>query len=405
MLVLVLILVVIALVLLLAGWFLHLVVLAWTSVGISVLAGLVLLYDWWQTRSAVRAGRQGSGGLRDGDGDRDRAVPQGAAAAGAVGAGAAGAGAAGAMGAGPDGYGGADMEPATQVLPVVPPPSNSAEETVVMPVVAPSGSPEAPSGASRSSGLSSQSVTESPADEPAATRSTDGGTTAVDPAAGPEPGGRRRPGGRCRPARRVPVRTGARGRVRRRWGGADPRHDRGDGGAGGRAPAGAPRRSRRPTGPARPVPRSPAERPRGRCRRRAVRPPRQRPGRHPGARTTARPAPTGRPVPPRSRRRWPRRAGRAPGRRPHADRGAVDTSGEAPEEPRDQAHASLVARLPDEVIVIDEHPRYHVQGCPSLPGQPLIPLPVSEAVELGFTPCGWCTPNRVLSERNPAEAR
>ena len=61
MLVLVLILVVIALVLLLAGWFLHLVVLAWTSVGISVLAGLVLLYDWWQTRSAVRAGRQGSG--------------------------------------------------------------------------------------------------------------------------------------------------------------------------------------------------------------------------------------------------------------------------------------------------------------------------------------------------------
>ena len=83
------------------------------------------------------AGRQGSGGLRDGDGDRDRAVPQGAAAAGAVGAGAAGAGAAGAMGAGPDGYGGADMEPATQVLPVVPPPTNAAEETVVMPVVAP----------------------------------------------------------------------------------------------------------------------------------------------------------------------------------------------------------------------------------------------------------------------------
>ncbi|MDQ4118858.1 MAG: hypothetical protein M3235_18125, partial [Actinomycetota bacterium] len=186
MLVLVLILVVIALVLLLAGWFLHLVVLAWTSVGISVLAGLVLVYDWWQTRSAVRAGRQGSGSQRDGDGDR--AAPRGAAAAGAVGAGAVGAGAAGAAGAGPDPYGGADMEPATQVLPVVPPPANAAEETVVMPVVAPSGSAEAPSGASRSSGLSSQSVAESSADEPVTTRAADG-TTAGDPAAGPEPGG------------------------------------------------------------------------------------------------------------------------------------------------------------------------------------------------------------------------
>ena len=156
MLVLVLILVVIALVLLLAGWFLHLVVLAWTSVGISVLAGLVLLYDWWQTRSAVRAGRQ-SGGSRDGDDDRQ--APGGSSGAGALGAGAAGAGAAGAVGAasagagsGPDAYGGADMEPATQVLPVMPPPTNAAEETVVMPVVAPSGSAGAPSGASRSSG-------------------------------------------------------------------------------------------------------------------------------------------------------------------------------------------------------------------------------------------------------------
>ncbi len=119
MLVLVLILVVIALVLLLAGWFLHLVVLAWTSVGISVLAGLVLLYDWWQTRSAVRAGRQPG---RDGDGDRSaQGQAPGAGAVGAgVGAGAVGAGVAG-SGAGPDAYGGADMEPATQVLPIVPP--------------------------------------------------------------------------------------------------------------------------------------------------------------------------------------------------------------------------------------------------------------------------------------------
>ena len=127
-------------------------------------------------------------------------------------------------------------------------------------------------------------------------------------------------------------------------------------------------------------------------------------GSAPDARTTARPAPTGLRC-----RRGADVGGAAGGPPPVDDRTRtaepVDTSGEAPEEPRDQAHASLVARLPDEVIVIDEHPRYHVQGCPSLPGQALIPLPVSEAVELGFTPCGWCTPNRVLSERNPAEAR
>ena len=79
--------------------------------------------------------------------------------------------------------------------------------------------------------------------------------------------------------------------------------------------------------------------------------------------------------------------------------------GEAPEEPREPTTASLVARLPDEVVVIDEHPRYHVQGCRSLPGQAVIPLPVSEAVELGFTPCGWCSPNRTLGERHPAQVR
>ncbi|MEV1293525.1 hypothetical protein [Pseudonocardia sp. NPDC049635] len=79
--------------------------------------------------------------------------------------------------------------------------------------------------------------------------------------------------------------------------------------------------------------------------------------------------------------------------------------GDAPEEPRDPTLASLVARLPDEVLVIDEHPRYHVQSCRALPGRPVIPLPVSEAVELGFTPCGWCSPNRSLGERHPAQVR
>jgi hypothetical protein len=62
----------------------------------------------------------------------------------------------------------------------------------------------------------------------------------------------------------------------------------------------------------------------------------------------------------------------------------------------------VVALLPDEVLVIDEQPRYHLTGCRALASRPTIPLPVREAVELGFTPCAWCTPDRSLAERHPA---
>jgi hypothetical protein len=78
---------------------------------------------------------------------------------------------------------------------------------------------------------------------------------------------------------------------------------------------------------------------------------------------------------------------------------------EAPEEQSDPEAAALVSGLEDEVLVIDEHPRYHVTGCRSLAAAALIPLPVREAVELGFTPCGWCTPDRSLASRHRATAR
>ena len=67
--------------------------------------------------------------------------------------------------------------------------------------------------------------------------------------------------------------------------------------------------------------------------------------------------------------------------------------------------AAQVAGLEDEVVVIDEQPRFHVTGCRSLEGQALIPLPVREAVELGFTPCGLCSPSRTIAARHHAEAR
>ena len=79
--------------------------------------------------------------------------------------------------------------------------------------------------------------------------------------------------------------------------------------------------------------------------------------------------------------------------------------GAPPEEPRDADAAALVAELDDEVLVVDELPRYHLGGCRSLGGSPVIPLPAREAVELGFTPCAWCTPDRALSSRHRAAAR
>jgi hypothetical protein len=79
--------------------------------------------------------------------------------------------------------------------------------------------------------------------------------------------------------------------------------------------------------------------------------------------------------------------------------------GEPTTEQSDPADAALVATLEDEVVVIDEQPRYHVPGCDALTAHEPIPLPAREAVELGFTPCGWCRPNHTLAERHPAATR
>jgi len=56
------------------------------------------------------------------------------------------------------------------------------------------------------------------------------------------------------------------------------------------------------------------------------------------------------------------------------------------------ADAVQVARMDSEVLVVDGRPRYHVPDCPHLVGRLTEPIPVNEAVELGFTPCGLCRP-------------
>nr|WP_245577312.1 hypothetical protein [Actinoplanes globisporus] len=54
--------------------------------------------------------------------------------------------------------------------------------------------------------------------------------------------------------------------------------------------------------------------------------------------------------------------------------------------------AVRVARLDAEVLVVDGRPRYHLPDCPHLIGRLTEPIPVNEAVELGFSPCGLCRP-------------
>ena len=62
----------------------------------------------------------------------------------------------------------------------------------------------------------------------------------------------------------------------------------------------------------------------------------------------------------------------------------------------------LVVDLKDDVVVVDEHPRYHLAGCRFLAGKTGIPLPLDEARVDGFTPCALCAPDRNLADRERA---
>ncbi|RZU52964.1 clumping factor A [Krasilnikovia cinnamomea] len=87
--------------------------------------------------------------------------------------------------------------------------------------------------------------------------------------------------------------------------------------------------------------------------------------------------------------------------------GRMEEFGEPdPDDPADEplpqaeraADAVRIARMDAEVLVVDGRPRYHVPDCPHLVGRLTEPLPVAEAVELGFTPCGLCRPvDRLLA--------
>jgi hypothetical protein len=76
--------------------------------------------------------------------------------------------------------------------------------------------------------------------------------------------------------------------------------------------------------------------------------------------------------------------------------------GEPPVEEVEVTDLLLVVDLKDDVFVLDEHPRYHLAECPRLVGREAIPLPLDEARTDGFTPCGVCSPDRTLAERERA---
>ncbi|MCV2491731.1 hypothetical protein OF117_20495 [Geodermatophilus sp. YIM 151500] len=80
-----------------------------------------------------------------------------------------------------------------------------------------------------------------------------------------------------------------------------------------------------------------------------------------------------------------------------ADPGGPD--GEPPVEQVEPPDALATTGLGDEVLVVDERPRYHLDGCPGLTGRAAVPLPLDEARADGFTPCGACAPDRHLAAR------
>ncbi len=73
------------------------------------------------------------------------------------------------------------------------------------------------------------------------------------------------------------------------------------------------------------------------------------------------------------------------------------TDAEPGVEETSEADLAVLADLEDEVVVVDEHPRYHLRTCEWLGPRATIPIGVGEARQLGFTPCDICRPDATLA--------
>jgi hypothetical protein len=78
------------------------------------------------------------------------------------------------------------------------------------------------------------------------------------------------------------------------------------------------------------------------------------------------------------------------------------SDGQPGEEDTDAADLLVIYELTDEVLVVDEHPRYHLDRCPRPDHERAERLPVREARELGFTPCDRCRPDTTLARKHRA---
>lgn len=84
-----------------------------------------------------------------------------------------------------------------------------------------------------------------------------------------------------------------------------------------------------------------------------------------------------------------------------ASQGPVeDPPGEPGIEKVSLGELARIAGREDEVVVVDGRPRYHVRSCSHLADRESEGLPVSEASELGFTPCATCAPVAALLARS-----
>ncbi|MFJ1765599.1 hypothetical protein ACIOD2_35105 [Amycolatopsis sp. NPDC088138] len=80
---------------------------------------------------------------------------------------------------------------------------------------------------------------------------------------------------------------------------------------------------------------------------------------------------------------------------PEEEPAAADEA-EPGEESTSDSDIALLADLDDEVVVVDEHPRYHLRVCSWVGARDTIPIGIGEARQLGFTPCSRCGPDATL---------
>jgi hypothetical protein len=80
-----------------------------------------------------------------------------------------------------------------------------------------------------------------------------------------------------------------------------------------------------------------------------------------------------------------------------ADPDAEADQVEADDPPAADTDPPLRSRGAEPVWVIDGRPRYHLAGCDFLSDRVAEPVPLRQAFEDGFTPCGWCDPDTGLS--------